>query len=1099
MKKNLYLTLVVLFILSCSDNQKNNKIKSQNENVNPETMSFSTLPAEQTGIHFTNTITETENLNYFVFEYMYNGGGVAVGDINNDGLTDIYFTGNQVPDKLYLNKGDMKFEDITNDAIGELASKGWHTGVSMVDINQDGWLDIYVCRSGIPDDNDLLANLLFINNKNNTFTEKGEEYGVNIKRKTTQATFFDYDNDGDLDVYVMNHPLQDKSGKKMSVGQIQDMIKSNSSPDGDVMLENQNGKFVDVTKKAGMSNHAYGLGCTASDINNDGYIDLYVSNDYMAPDHLYINNGDGTFTDEILKQTKHISNFAMGNDVADFNNDGFLDIFTVDMVSEDHVRSKKNMGGMSTKRFWEVVQVGYHYQYMFNTLQMNNGNGTFSEIAQLAGVSKTDWSWAPLFVDFDNDGFKDLYITNGYRRDARDNDYMLQTNGGKKEMEYDKKLQLMPSNKIVNYIYKNSGELHFDKKMKDWNLKTPVNSNGAAYADFDNDGDIDLVINNMDETSSILQNNLVSTNNYLRVNLTKNNITAIGAKIKLHLDNGQVQYQELQTVRGYQSSVEPILHFGLGQQKLNKIEIIWNNGEQTILNDVQVNQLLNVEYNEVKKQKYINQTPQDVLFQKLTEGDKGQLNFKHQETFVNDFEKEVLLPNKMSQLGPFLSSGDVNGDGLEDIYISGSKGFSGQLFIQNSNGSFSIKKGPWNQQKQREEMDSEFFDVDNDGDLDLYVVSGGNEYDIRSKNLYDQLYINNGKGNFTNASNQLPFMETSGQRIAVGDYDQDGDLDVFIGGRQTPGFYPFAPRSYLLENQNGQLIDVTNNSKDIMGPGLITQSVFDDFDQDGDLDLICVGEWMPISFFENKNGIFTNVTTKYGFQNEVGWWMSITVGDFNNDGKNDYIVGNLGENNKFHPSITHPLEIYCHDFDQSGTYDIVLGKYQNNVCYPVRGKQCSTEQMPFVSKKFPTYSEFAVADLEKIYGKENLEKSLHYSATNFSSVIVLSKPNGFEIKKLPVYAQISPINAGVVLDINKDGHLDFIGVGNNYAAEVETIRYDAGVGVVMLGDGKGNLEVLRPYQSGFFSNNDDKDLIKIKNQIFISSNNAFIKQFKILK
>ena len=765
------------------------------------------------------------------------------------------------------------------------------------------------------------------------------------------------------------------------------------------------------------------------------------------------------------------------------------------MASEDHVRSKKNMGGMSTEKFWQAVNVGYHYQYMFNTLQINNGNGTYSEVAQLAGISKTDWSWSPLFVDFDNDGYKDLFISNGYRRDTRDNDYLRKSsNPALKDKSLKDKLDLIPTTKVLNYIYKNNGNLHFDKKMDEWELSTPINSNGAAFADFDNDGDMDLVINNMDEVSAVLRNDLTSNNNYINLKLVNNKIDARGTKVTIHLSNDSIQYQELQPTRGYQSSVQPMLHFGLGKNTISKIEIVWTTGEQTILNDVQPNQTLKIDYSKAEKQKYVNQNPQKLWFKKITD----KIKFNHREFFVNDFEKEVLLPNKMSQLGPFMSTGDVNGDGLNDIYISGSKGFSGELFIQKKDGSFKSKSGPWQQQKQREEMDSELFDFDNDGDLDLYVVSGGNEYDIRSKNLYDQLYINDGKGNFTNASDQLPFMETSGQRLALGDYDNDGDLDVFIGGRQTPGFYPFAPRSYLLQNQNGKLVDVTNQSKDIMGPGLITQSVFDDFDQDGDLDLICVGEWMPISFFENQNGIFKNVTKKYGFENEVGWWMSITVGDFNNDGKNDYVIGNIGENNKFHPSKEHPLEIYCHDFDQSGTYDIVLGKYQNNVCYPVRGKQCSTEQMPFVSKKFPTYNEFAVADLEKIYGKENLDKALHYSATNFSSVILLSHSNGFEIKKLNSYAQISPINSGVALDVNKDGHLDFVGVGNNYAAEVETIRYDAGVGVVLLGDGNGGFTNLRPYQSGFFSNDDDKDLIYFKGQIFISSNHSSIKQFKII-
>jgi len=1093
---NFFNFIIVLFVLSvslsCSNHENKNNVDPSTEKEAEESMSFTTLTAEESGIEFTNTITETDSFNFFNYEYMYNGGGVAVGDINNDGLIDVYFTGNQVSDKLYLNKGDMNFEDITKTAIGQKSSEGWHTGVSMIDVNQDGWLDIYVCRSGPDDLKEVRSNLLYINNHDNTFTEKAKDYGVDVDRKTTQAIFFDYDNDGDLDLYVMNHSNKSKDGKKLSIGLVNDLIKQ-GSPDSDVMLENQNGKFIDVTKKVGISNHAYGLGCTASDLNNDGFIDLYVSNDYMAPDHLYMNNGDGTFTDEIVKQMKHISNFAMGNDISDFNNDGLLDVITVDMASEDHVRSKKNMGGMSSVKFWQAVSVGYHYQYMFNTLQMNNGNGTFSEIAQILGISKTDWSWAPLFVDFDNDGHKDLFISNGYRRDTRDNDYIKESgNPALKDKPLEDKLELIPATKVLNYIYKNTGNLHFDKKMDKWSLNTPVNSNGAAYADFDNDGDMDLVINNMDETSSILKNNLVTKYSYIRLKLTKNNVDYYGTKVKVKIGDA-IYYQELQPVRGFQSSVEPILHFGLGDVKeVGQIEIIWPDGLMSIVKGVKVNKLTHIKYENEDKSK-VNVNPKNKKLFKQVEG----IDFKHKEYLVNDFEKEVLLPNKMSQLGPFMSSGDVNNDGLEDIYISGSKGFSGELFIQNKEGTFAKKTGPWNQQKQREEMDSEFFDIDNDGDLDLYVISGGNEYEIRSKNLYDQLYINDGEGNFTNQSNQLPFMETSGQRLSVADYDQDGDMDVFIGGRQTPGFYPFAPRSYLLENQNGKLIDITNDSKDLMGPGLITQSIFDDFDHDGDLDLICVGEWMPISFFQNNNGVFTNVTSKYGNPNDVGWWMSITKGDFNGDGKNDYIVGNLGENNKFHPSNEFPLEIYCHDFDGSGTYDIVLGKYQNNVCYPVRGKQCSSEQMPFVSKKFPTYDQFAVADLEKIYGKENLEKALHYSVSNFSSVILLSSEDKYNTIKLNAYAQIAPINAGVVLDVNNDGNLDFIGVGNNYAAEVETVRYDAGVGVVMLGDGKGNFNMLKPQESGFFTNKDDKDLLLIGNYIFICRNNSKVKQYSV--
>jgi len=1090
MKKICFVLSAVFLFASCNEISKKDDLKVDKEIT--ESMSFSVLTENETGIDFNNKIIESDSFNFFKYEYAYNGGGVAVGDVNNDGLVDIYFTGNQVSDKLYLNKGDFVFEDVTEKAIGVKTSEGWHTGVSMVDVNQDGWLDIYVCRSGIPVHDSLRSNLLYINKGDGTFDEQGEEFGVDCNRKTTQAVFFDYDNDGDLDLYVLNHPNQNKNKKKKSVGFINDLIKA-GSPDSDVMLENVNGHFEDVSSKSGISNHAYGLGIAASDVNNDGYIDLYISNDYMAPDNLYMNNGDGTFTDEANSQLKHMSNYSMGNDISDFNNDGLLDIMTVDMASEDHVRSKKNMGGMSTKKFWDAVSVGYHYQYMFNALQMNNGNGTFSDVAQIAGVSKTDWSWAPLFVDFDNDGNKDLFISNGYKRDTRDNDYMNKANHpSNKDKGFQELLDMMPTQKIQNYIYKNEGGVTFTKKNKAWGVDVDVNSNGAAYADFDNDGDIDLVTNNMESVSAVIRNDLMSSNSFLQLKIIKGNHVLYGTKVTVVCGDKRY-YQELQVTRGFQSSVDNVLHFGLGNaKKVDRIEIVWPNGETSVKKDVVLNKLniLNSDIEPISD--FIN--VKDSTFFEL---DSKEFDIRHRELFVNDFSSEVLLPNKMSQLGPFMSVGDVNNDGLEDFYLSGSVGFSGQLLIQSKSGAFDEKSGPWQKQLDREEMGSNFFDVDNDGDLDLYVVSGGNEYDVRSEKLYDQLYINDGKGNFENESYRLPFMETSGQRITIGDYDKDGDIDIFIGGRQTPGFYPIPPRSYLLRNDNGNFIDVTTESLDLMGPGLITESVFDDFDQDGDLDLICVGEWMPISFFENNNNHFTNVTNKFGFSNEVGWWSSITVGDFNNDGKNDYVVGNLGENNKFHPSQKKPLEIYCHDFDGSGTFDIVLAKYQNGTCFPVRGKQCSSEQMPFVSKKFSSYDEFALADLETIYGSENLDEAINYSATNFSSVVLMSSNNVYNLKRLNDYAQVSPINAGICLDLNKDGNLDFIGVGNNYGAEVETTRYDSGVGIVLLGDGEGGFKNISSINSGFFSNSDDKDVIIINNFIVVSSNNKNLKRFKI--
>ncbi len=1082
--KRIVASIIGITLFSCGNEAK--KVEN-NEAQEEYSMSFTQLSSSETGISFSNNITETDSFNYFNYEYMYIGGGTAIGDVNNDGLEDIYFTGNQVSDKLYINKGNMKFEDVTDKAIGSLASEGWHTGVLMQDVNQDGWLDIYVSRSGPMFYKEKMSNLLFVNKGDGTFSEESEKYGVAGNHTTIQSVFFDLDNDGDQDLYMMNHPYQKKhTGEQAkSVYEINKLIES-GSPYSDVLLENVDGKYVDITKSSGVTNYAFGLGVVAADVNGDGFTDLHVSNDFMAADYLYINNGDKTFTDESQNQFQHMSNYAMGNDIADFNNDGLLDIISVDMVSEHHVRSKKNMGGMNTEKFWEVVASGHHYQYMFNSLQMNNGNGTFSEIGQLAGISKTDWSWAPLFADFNNDGLKDLFITNGLRRDTRDNDYSNGLNPSNKKIEtFEEALNLMPKTKVENYMFKNNGDLTFTKVNSEWNTDQLVNSNGAAYADLDNDGDLDMIVNNMDEESFIMRNDLTG-NSF--VNFSFVEPASEGVVIKLKVDT-ITQTQEFRTVRGYQSSVSHVVHFGLGADPRNiEATIIWPDKSVQYIKELEPGSKLRISKADATHQK------SEIKNETYFELNNGQKIF-HKEIFVNDFKKEVLLPHKMSQLGPFMSKSDVNADGKEDFYLSGSRGFSGQLMIADGN-SYVKVPGPWESQVKREELGSVFFDVDNDGDQDLYVVSGSNEYNFDSPMMQDQLYINNGNNSFSNASDQLPKMVTSGQKVIAGDYDNDGDQDLFIGGRQTPGYYPFAPRSYLLENVDGKLIDVTERTIALMGPGMITDAEFIDLDSDKDLDLVVVGEWMAPSFYRNDDGTFVDISSQYGTQNEVGWWTSVTIGDFNNDQKPDFVFGNIGLNNKFHPSKQHPLEIYTADFDKNGTYDIVLGEYENGTCYPVRGKQCSSEQMPFVSQKFPTYGEFAVADLEKIYGEKSLEDALHFSATEFRSIVLMSAEGKYDIQPLNNYAQMGPLNAIVVLDINGDNHLDILGCGNNFAAEVETIRYDGGRGVCLLGDGAGNFKNVFPTESGFFVNADAKDMKILNDLVVVTSNNNCLLFFK---
>ncbi|UKN02861.1 VCBS repeat-containing protein [Paracrocinitomix mangrovi] len=1056
-------------------------------------MYFKTLDQKTTGIDFANKLTERDTFNYLNFQYMYNGGGVAVGDINNDGLQDIYFTGNQVADKLYLNKGNLQFEDITKKALDDNVDKGWHTGVTMADVNQDGWLDIYVCRSGLSSFKDLRSNLLYINNHDNTFTEKSAEYGVDISKGTNHAAFFDMDKDGDLDLYVLNRPYEEDYDEN----ETQENYASS-----DDLLEYVDGKFINISEKAGIQNRGFGLGVAISDINQDGWLDIYVSNDYVMPDYCYINQGNKTFKDELKERTNHVSQFGMGCDIADFNNDGFVDIMVVDMAANDHIKSKKTMAGMNPNQFWEsVIDHGRQYEYMYNTLQLNNGNGTFSEIAQISGVQKSDWSWGPLFVDFDNDGLKDLLITNGYRREVRDNDYVIKLRGIDYDIsDFEEVLAMADETKVENYFYKNEGDLKFKLNTEEWQTGNLINSNGAAYADLDLDGDVDIVVNNMEDVSTIIENKLDNGNNFFRIDLGDH---AEGAKIWINA-GGKTYYQEGYGSRGYLSKSETVIHFGIGKaEKIDLIKVDFADGKKYLnMTSQNANQQVKVPY----ENNYLDEGtfPLPTIFR-----ESNIINYKHTEYVMNDFAREILIPHRMSQLGPFMSKGDINGDKLDDFYISGSRYYPGAMFLQLTKGKFTKISGPWENDKEKEELGSLFFDCDNDGDQDLYVIGGSNEYlfytgdpkEIEyNKNLQDRLYINNGQGQFTDeTANRLPEMILSGQRVTAGDYDKDGDLDLFIGGRQIPGYYPFAPQSYLLRNDDGKFTDVTSNSPDLKNPGMITESVWQDFDNDGDLDLICVGEWMPVTFFRNDNNSFKNVTAELGLDKSVGWWMSISSGDFNGDGIADYVVGNIGENNKFHPSIEKPLEVFVKDFDNNGTNDIVLGKYTYGDCYPVRGRQCSSQQMPFILDKFPTYDQFAHANLETIYGNQNLDSALHYSATEFANCVILSNgEGGFELHHLPIEAQLGPINASLVDDFNGDGILDILGVGNNFAAEIETVRYDGGRGALLLGDGNGHFKTLAPNESGFFVNTDAKDMILIDNYVIVSSNSDSIKVFNWL-
>ena len=1083
MKVKVFIILSLITIISCKKNTGEKVETTQASTL------FTLVPESQTNIHFVNSVKQDFNFNYIDYPYAFTGAGVATGDINNDGLQDIYFTSNQNSNKLYLNKGNFKFEDITETA-GVADALGWSTGVTMIDINNDGWLDIYVCKSASVNDPELRRNKLFINQKNNTFKEQSKAWGLDHFGFSIQSYFFDYDKDGDLDMYLVNHRPDFQNARKMNSKENPIVYEISS----DHLYRNDGTKFTDVSLPAHIANHAWGLSASIGDFNNDGWLDIYVANDYIHPDNLYINNKNGTFTDQILQRMNHISYNSMGSDYADINNDMLPDLLTLDMSAEDHLRSKENMPTMNTKGFWMMVDSGYHHTYMSNVLQVNNGNGTYSDIGQLAGVSKTDWSWAPLIADFNNDGFKDIFVSNGIERELGNQDYIKQVKKEQAEkgaMTIAEMMNIMPSEKLSNYIYINNGDLTFKNTTEEWGLDKKLNSNGVAYADFDNDGDLDLVMNNTSDNATLYKNN--SVNNYISIKLIGNekNINAIGAKVSVITDKKE-QYQELYTSRGYQSSVSNVLNFGIGDEDLiNRIEVTWGDGTLLATDNVKPNQTIT--FNK-KDFKFDGKVEKEIIknFTSINSSDFG-IDFIHQENDFNDFDIQVLLPQKQSTLGPALAVADVNADGLEDFYIGGAKDQAGKLYLQNSQGTFDEKQQPsFNLDKAHEDQRALFFDADGDNDLDLYITSGGYEFDEDSSLLQDRLYTNDGKGNYKK-SNALPKMHTSTKGITVLDFDKDGDNDLIVGGRVISGRYPEAPRSYLLKNNNGKFEDITNDIiPELTEIGLVNDFFVTDYDNDGDEDFFVVGEWMPITLFNNNNGSFTKVDVE-AFKNTEGWWNTMKGADFDNDGDQDYLIGNLGENNKFHPSVEKPLHIYGNYFDDNKTYDMVLSKVYKGKLVPVRGKECSTDQTPFISDKILTYKEFAASSLDQIYSEEKLQEAYHLTAKTFSSLYIQNNGDGtFTIKNLPSVAQKGPTMAFELADINKDGNIDVLGVGAIYNAEVETVRYDANTGYVLFGNGKG---VFTPQNDiSFYVSKNSKDMKKIKianeTHFIIANNNS---------
>jgi hypothetical protein len=1058
---------IIILQFGCND-VENTSQKSESE-AKPL---FTLLTPDMSGVHFTNSISEKEGENYLLNDNMYQGSGVAVCDVNNDGLIDIFYCGNQVGDKLYINQGDLKFKDITQSSgIGNDGT--WSMGATFADVNADGLMDLYVSKHYFREP-EKRANKLYINQGNLTFEEQAAEYGLADQGYSIQANFFDMDDDGDLDVFVANQPptWRAEKGNKQNLGRT---IYS------DHIYENIDGIFVQITNEAGVGSFMYSLNASACDFDQDGDVDIYVPVDYDGPDAHYQNDGTGTFTNVVGNSMGHLSTFSMGSDVADINNDGLIDLFTADMVAEDNYRNKTNMGGMNPEKFWALVNNGQGHQYMFNAMQLNNGDGTFSEVGQITGAAMTDWSWSPLLADLDNDGYKDLTVTNGLFRDVRNKDYhsernkLVEQKDGKNMLRSDSKMmpliEMAPSVRIPNYAYKNLGKLQFQKVTNEWGFNFAGWSQGSAYADLDNDGDLDLVVNNMNDVSHVYRNNSneSSKNNHLRI-ITQDskNHSARNARVEVYYADGGYQIGENSPVRGYMSQSEEVIHFGLGKvKKADSLIITWPNETITVLKDVAANQLLTVNLESGKSP--LSRTKTKTFF---SLDKKPLVSHQHLENGFDDYANEVLLPHRMSYLGPHMSKADVNGDGFDDMFIAGPVGAAGRLLLSNGNG-YDEQRGPWGNHVFQEDIASCFFDIDGDGDLDLYVATGGNERPTGTEFQQDRLYINN-NGTFTEG--ELPELRTSNGCVAAFDFDADGDEDLFVGGRQEPGKYPYPTSSHILVNNGGKLTIATPDiAPELMNIGMVADAVWSDFDKDGDHDLIMVGEWMPLTVFENTDGKLSNITEKLGLLNTTGWWNTIECADMDGDGDDDFIAGNLGTNIKYKASKEEPFKVYSYDFDSNGTNDIVLSYYQEGKCFPVRGRQCSSQQMPFIKKKFPTYHAFANATVEQVYS-EHIDEALSLQVEDFNSVYIENKNGSFKLSHLPIEAQFSTIQGIVTHDVNKDGHLDIIAAGNYYQREVETTRSDASIGYVFLGNGKGHFETVKPTEAGLSMNKDIRDI-----------------------